>query len=223
MHMNTRNTPVFICRQICVVMKHFPVCFTVHLCTVERLNSRSNGATPAPIVLMLQEVPLPLEPIYNNIIGYADIFDDMHFEIEFTIHSWPSGDWASIFQCGTANMERYPGLFLHPYSGVDGNANEGLYVMVSDGNGNNVGGLMGDALDLYIPYHVVVDWTQSWFTVVVNDETLYDGAKNGHTASPSMPCYSGWPQHIAADVTITALTMWSTRMFIRFSSSHSSF
>ena len=163
--------------------------------------------------MMLQQVQLPLDPVYNTIIGYVDVLDDMHFEIEFTIHSWPSGDWASIFQCGTANMERYPGLFLHPYSGVDGNSREGLYIEVSDSGSSNerVGGTMGDALDLNVPYHVVIDFTQSWFTVVVNDNTIYDGAKNEHSVSHAMPCYSGWPQHIAADVTITALNMWSTQ------------
>ena len=159
---------------------------------------------------MLQQVSLPVDPVYDTIIGYVDVLDDMHFEIEFTIHSWPSGDWGNIFQCGTTNMERYPGIFLHPNSGVDGNAKKGLYVEVSDNISNQVGGLMGDALDLNVSYYVVVDFTQSWFTVVVNGDTLYDGTKNVHSANHMIPCYSSFPQHTAANVTITSLTMWST-------------
>ena len=162
--------------------------------------------------MMLQQEQLPLVPVYDTIIGYVDILDDMHFEIEFTIHSWPSGDWGSIFQCGTANMERYPALFLHPYSGVDGNSREGLYIEVSDSGSSSerVGGTMGEALNLNVPYHVVVDFSQSWFTVVVNGRNIYNSVKNAHSVSHAMPCYSGWPQHIAADVTITTLNMWTT-------------
>ena len=160
----------------------------------------------------LDEVQLPLVPVYDNIVGYTDILDDVHFDIEFTIHSWPSGDWANIFQCGTENMERYPGLFIHPDSGIDGDSDEGLHVMVADGDGNKVGGLMGDALSLETLYHVEVHFTQSWYTVVVNDETLYDGAKAAHPTTYHMPCYSSFPQHSAADVTITALSMSSSML-----------
>ena len=151
---------------------------------------------------------LPLVPVYDTIVGYANILDDIHFEIDFTIHSWPSGDWGNIFQCGTANDIRYPGLFIHPDSGIEGDAQEGLYVQVTGGSN---AGLMGNALELNVTYHVEVDFTQSSWTVVVNNETLRDAvSKSSHSVSLHMPCYSGFPNHDAADVTITALTMRST-------------
>ena len=170
----------------------------------------AQSATPAPTSSMLQNVDLPLEPTFGSIIGYVDVSDEMYLQIDFTIHSWPSGDWGNIFQCGTENSERYPGLFIHPNSGVDGDVYEGLFVMVNSNDGKWVGGLMGDALSLDTLYHVEVHFTQSWYTVVVNDETLYDGAKAAHPTTYHMPCYSGFPYHSAADVTITALDMWTT-------------
>ena len=157
---------------------------------------------------MLEEVQLPLVPEYGKLVGYADILDDVHFEIDFTINSWPVSNWESIFQCGTAGNVRYPGLYLHPYSGVDGSTAEGLFVQVTGGSGS---GLMGDHLQLGVNYHVEIDFTQSWWTVVVNGVTLQNGeSKSSHTVTQSMPCYSGFPQHSAADVTITALMMSTT-------------
>lgn len=156
---------------------------------------------------------LPLVPVYDNIVGYVDILDDVHFEIEFTIHSWPSGDWGNIFQCGTENIIRYPIVMIHPDSSIDGDAQEGLWVQVNDGNGNDAGGMMGDALSLETLYHVEVDFTQNRLTVVINDVTLYDGDKPTHPTTYNMPCYSGFPHHSAANVTITALSM-SSSMFI---------
>ena len=171
----------------------------------------AQSATPAPTSSMLQNVDLPLEPTFGSIIGYVDVSDEMYLGIEFTIHSWPAGwSWCNIFQCGTADLERYPGLFIHASSGVDGAAFEGLLVVVNSNDGNSVGGLMGDALSLETLYHVEVYFTQSWYTVVVNNETLYDGAKGAHPTTYHMPCYSGFPYHSAANVTITALDMWTT-------------
>ena len=60
-----------------------------------------------------------------------------------------------------------------------------------------------------------VDYTQSWATVVVNGETLYDGAKNAHPVTHKMPCYSSFPNYDAADVTITALSMSSDSTLFR--------
>ena len=154
---------------------------------------------------MLEEVQLPLVPVYGKLVGYVDILDDVHFEIDFTINSWPVGDWGSIFQCGTANEVRYPGLFIHPDSGVDGAVWEGLYIVVTGV------GIMSDHLQLDVNYHVEIDFTQSWWTVVVNGETIRDGeSKSSHTVTQSMPCYSGFPHVGAADVTITALLMSTT-------------
>ena len=165
--------------------------------------------TPAPISLILQDMRLPLVPTKGNIIGYVDISDTMHLEIDFIIHAWPSGEHASIFHCGTIKEERYPALFLHQYSGVAGHQNEGLYVMVSDNDDYN-GGLMGDALELELAYHAEVEFTQSWFTVVLNGKILYDGTKTQHDRNQAVPCYASFLYYEPANITITNLSMWAT-------------
>ena len=143
---------------------------------------------------------LPIVPKYGNIIGYADILDDVYFEIEFTIHSLPSSDWANIFQCGTENSERYPGLFIHQ---------ERLFVTVTTNDGNSAGGLMGSALSLDTLYRVDVHFTQNYYSVAVNDQPLFDGPKGPHSTTYRVPCYATFPYHKAADITISALSMSS--------------
>ena len=152
---------------------------------------------------MLTEVQLPLVPATNTIVGYADILDDIHFEIDFTINSWLSTDWFfNVFQCGTNNIERFPGIF------VPRNGNDGFHISVGGASGS---GLMGGALELGVNYHIEIDFTQSSWTVVVNGNTLRNAvAKSSHSVTRNMPCYSGFPYHKPADVTITALTMTST-------------
>lgn len=148
--------------------------------------------------------------MYDTIVGYVDILDEVHFEIEFTIHSWPIGDWGNIFQCGNKDDERYPALSLHPNSGVDGNSYEGLYVAVS-GDDRYVGGIMGDYLKLDISYRVDVVFTQDSFTVIANNEILQDAVyKRTHTVRYNVPCYCSFPDYQAANVTITTLFMTST-------------
>jgi len=152
---------------------------------------------------VLTEVQLPLVPAYGAIVGYADILDDIHFEIDFTINAWPTTDWFfNVFQCGTNNIERFPGIF------TPRNGNDGFHISVAGASGN---GLMGGALELNVNYHVEIDFTQSSWTVVVNGETLRNAvSKSSHSVTRNMPCYSGFPYHRPADVTITALTMTST-------------
>jgi len=174
----------------------------------------SSPTSPAPTSMMLQDVQLPFNPSADSIIGYVDVLDNMHFEMDFTIQSWPSGTWASIFKCGAGdiNHQRYPGLWLHQNSGVIGAGNEGLYVRVRDDivTTTKVGSSLGEALHLDTAYHVEVDFTQSWFTVVLNGQTVYDGAKGVHTLRHRVPCWASTLGHNVADVTITNLAMWST-------------
>ena len=91
-------------------------------------------------------------PKYGTIVGYTDILDEVHFEIEFMIHSWPNHLWGNIFQCGNTSWGGYPALFLHPNSGVDGAAQQGLYVMVS-GDDVNFGGCQ---MKCCLYWHVLV-------------------------------------------------------------------
>lgn len=154
--------------------------------------------------MMLQDVQLPFNPTSDRIIGYVDILDDMHFEMDFVIHSWPSGTWASVFKCGPGedNRQRYPGLWLH-------RDREGLLVQVMDEDAV-VGGMRADSLALDTAHHVEVDFTQNWFTMVLNGETLYDDAKDfEHTVRHHVPCWASALWKDVADVTITNLVLSS--------------
>lgn len=180
-------------------------CIVPESCSCPTTTAPTTIPTTAPSAMMLQDVYLPLQPQWNKLLGYIDVLNDMHFEIEFTIHSWPS-DLGGIIQCGTTDEEGYPVLI------VSSNANNGLYVMVSDPGTSN-GGFMGEALELNVTYHVEVNFTQSWLTVVMNGQTLFNDTKTAHSLHQAMPCYASnqFTSSITpADVTITNLSMWST-------------
>ena len=163
---------------------------------------------------MLLEKTEPFEPRYGTIIGYVDVLDHMHLEMDMIIHSFPSNDWGNILQVGIQNGDRYPILMIHPESDNSGHPNKGFYVVVKDGSGLPAyGGSMGDALVRNQQYHIELDFTQTRFTVVVNGETLFDDIKTEHTHQKDMPCYSGFPVHSAADVTVSNLIMWSSDLF----------
>ena len=156
---------------------------------------------------MLDEVQLPLVPVKDTIVGYVDVLDHMHFEMELSIHSWPSS-FDNIIDCGADNGDRYPSLYIHRDAGKEGDAQQGLYVAVKD-DGLNVARYFGAALELNRTYVVEVEFTQSWLTLVVDGETVWEGAKKAHLTSHTVPCYCSNPWNDAADVTITALSMES--------------
>ena len=163
---------------------------------------------------MLLEKTEPFEPKYGSIIDYVDVLDHMHLEMDMIIHSFPSNDWGNILQVGIENGDRLPALMIHPEADNSGHPLKGFYIVVKDGPGMPAsGGMMGDALALNQMYHIELDFTQTHFTVVVNGQTLFDDVKTEHTHHEDMPCYSGFPVHSAADVTISNLIMWSSDLF----------
>ena len=79
-----------------------------------------------------------LKPSKSNEIGRIDILDEMHFEMDITIHSIPSSGWANVFHATPSGSnccnvgDRMPGIWLDPRSGT----NAFLVVWDSNGNGN---------------------------------------------------------------------------------------
>ena len=67
---------------------------------------------------LMLSVPEAFNPSKNKIIGYIDVLDEMHIEMDVLIHSFPT-KWGSVFHCTTGqNWPRLPGIFLHAVSTV---------------------------------------------------------------------------------------------------------
>ena len=163
--------------------------------------------TKSPTVLMLQELE-PFVPSYGTMLGYIDILNEMYLELYFTVHSLPSG-WYNMFHCGTSNVQRLPSIFIL--------GSAGFYVMIADGvieNGGIAGGDLGfGALSLNHTYHMEVMFNQSWFSVDVDGETIFEESKSNHSLYDTTPCYASFPNDPVANVTIFNLTMWSTEAY----------
>jgi len=146
-----------------------------------------------------------ITPVAGQQVGSIDIGDNMHFAMDVTINSFPTGDWASVFQCGTSNSDRWPGIFVHPDSGIEGDSQQGFFVQVTGGSS---AGSMGDALATGQTYHLDVDYTQNWWVVRVDGETIRSKSKSAHSTRDSVPCYASASfSHGNADVLIENLVV----------------
>jgi len=155
----------------------------------------------AEVLLLIEDA---IVAVGGQQVGSIAIGDNMHFDMDVTINSLPSGDWASVFQCGTSNDDRYPGIFVNDNSGREGHAQEGFYVVVSGGGAHAT----GDALAAGQTYHVDVDYTQNWWVVRVDGETVVSVSKSAHSTRDSVPCYvSANFLHGNADVLIENLVV----------------
>jgi len=129
-----------------------------------------------------------ITPESGKQVGSIAIGDNMHFAMDVTINSFPTHSlYVSVFQCGTSNWDRWPGIFLHQYSAVEGNSNQGFWVQVTGGSSS---GHMGDALATGQTYHLDVDYTQNWWVVRVNGEIITSASKSAHSTRDSVPCYA---------------------------------
>jgi len=147
------------------------------------------------------------QPTASNIIGYIAIGEEMHFEMDVTIHSIPTSGWGSVFHCGSENIIRMPGIWLHDQSGTDGAGQEGFYTTWRDGDNNDK--IQTDHLTVGQTYHLEIDITESLFTVTQDGVVQYSGEKADHTTYDSMVCYASDPWHDAADVTLSNIVVWS--------------
>jgi len=58
----------------------------------------------------------PFQPTKGSVVGYIAIEEEMHIELDISVHSIPGSTWESVFHCATENAERLPGIWLHPNS-----------------------------------------------------------------------------------------------------------
>jgi len=162
-----------------------------------------------PVVVLDEAGPLDVER--GERIGAVDIVDDMQFEMDIVINSWPTG-WGNIFSCGEEKTDRYPLVMIHKLSGDVGAYQEGFFVQFRDGADGTPTNptFMGDALELNVPYHLEIELTQSRFLVLLDGKPIFDGAKEPHSHHDQVPCWASSDGFPAGDVTISNVLITST-------------
>jgi len=131
-------------------------------------------------------MPGPIDVERDNIIGFVDILDEMHFEMDFTISAWPTWNgWGGIFQCGSTSDDRYPLVMIEQES-----PSLGFYTWFRDGAGYSTkGGYSGgDGLELNTAYHLEIDFTQSELIVSLDGVVVVQKAKSPHNLHSQVPC-----------------------------------
>ena len=136
----------------------------------------------------------------GNIIGHIAIYENMHFEMDVQIKSFPDHDgWVSIFHCGQDDYQRFPGVWIHK------NAKIGFYIRFSDQDDWDRGTGTFDDLVANQWYHLEIDVTKTTFRVTVDGVVKYDERKSRHNVYDDMVCYLGDPWYDAADVEVKNL------------------
>ena len=152
------------------------------------------------ILLMKME---SFQPLQNSTIGFIDILDEMHIEMDIVIHSFPS-DWANIIHCTPdGNYPRLPGIWIHSNSATG----RGFHVKFSNDDDANYGPSTGDTLIVAESYHFEMDITQSTHQVTVNGEVKVNETVATHDSYilENITCYASDPWYDAANVTISNL------------------
>jgi len=138
-----------------------------------------------------------ITPEAGKQVGSIAIGDNMHFAMDVTINSFPTNGHDSVFQCGTSNNDRWPGIFTYQ-TGI-------FYVQVKGGSS---AGNMGDVMATGQTYHLDVDYTQNWWVVRVDGEIIRSASKSAHSTRDSVPCYASANfGHGNADVLIENLVV----------------
>ena len=127
--------------------------------------------------------PGPLTPIDGHRIGYVDLTDEMHFEMDIKVNSIPSSDLCNVIYL-------YPvfRIFIHPSSGQQGGTVQGFYLRYPTGT-SDTGIYVGDALVAGQTYHLEVDVTQNWVRIQIDGEIEIDSSKVSHTTKEDLPLY----------------------------------
>lgn len=147
----------------------------------------------------------PFQPTKGSVVGYITIEEEMHIELDITVHTYPESNWESVFHCGTENAERLPGIWLHPKS-VD----QGFLTCWSHAEKSN-DCKWDEPLTLNQTYHLEIDITSTLYTITRDGVQQYNGTKQDHTTYDSLACYASnpWASEGAADVTLSNIKIWS--------------
>merc|ERR1712242_272041 len=150
----------------------------------DNFNIRSIGVSVSNEAML--SMPRPIDVERDNIIGFVDILDEMHFEMDFTINAWPTWNgWGGIFQCGSTSDDRYPLVMIEQES-----PSLGFYTWFRDGAGYSTkGGYSGGVgLELNAAYHLEIDFTQSELIVSLDGVVVVQKAKSPHNLHSQVPC-----------------------------------
>lgn len=130
----------------------------------------------------------------------------MHFEMDIEVHSFPN-NWSNILYCGTSEYG-FPGIYIHPDSGTDGNSEEGFTIQWSTVD-NERARNHTDYINIGETYHLQIDVTQGWLKITLDDEVHYNAAKARHTTPDNVPCWMSSPWDDVANVTVSNLRVYS--------------
>merc|ERR1712152_104789 len=109
------------------------------------------------------------QPEKGDVIGRLDIYQNMHFEMDVLIKSFPDHNgWVSIFHCGQDDYQRFPGIWIHK------NAKIGFYIRFSDQDDWDRGTGTFDDLVVNQWYHLEIDVTETSFRVTVDGVVKYN-------------------------------------------------
>jgi len=156
--------------------------------------------------------PGPITPIKGNQVGTTAIVDEMHIEMDITVHSIPttSTDWAHVFAIGP---DWQTSLWIHPTAGDAGSSKQGWYLRFQNNQDQSLG---DEPLVENTNYHFEMDFTQSRIWVTINDRNVWDKSANSHRNEASTAIWMSHGGWAAADVTITNfvvstdLSCWAT-------------
>jgi len=144
----------------------------------------------------------------GGVLGYYDIADTMHFELDITLNSWNTGGgWNNVIH-GSPNDhdccnvgDRMPGIWLSN----SGSETKGFYMMFDHSQDGDPYFWTNTAVTVGNTYHVTMDVNQTWFTVTVDGVTIKDESKPSHPTYTNVKLYASDPWYTSADVTITNL------------------
>ena len=173
----------------------------------------------SPAFALLLHEPGPISGINNN-IGDIDIYDTMRYELDIRIDSLPSASsqWGHILWCGNANNIRMPLIAVHHTFGSVNSTVPGFHIKYSTTNSwNDPNGVtsMGADLSMIIgqTYHVVIDITQNWMSVLIDGVSVYNKSKTPHTLYQNQTCGAPSPWGASNYATLSNIIISTGTMF----------
>ena len=146
-----------------------------------------------------------IDPTFDNKIDTIEFGDSMYYEMDIKVNSIQSyRRWANIFQCGNADLDRRPGIWIHPDADDQNSPWKGFHIAISTNSNSNIHRNPGDALVVGTTYNIIIEITQTSWTIKIDGVTRLSETKNSHTTG-NVDCYVSDPWYGAADVEISNL------------------
>lgn len=120
------------------------------------------------------------------------------------MHGKNCNEWENILHVGSQNMERSPGIWLHPKSMK-------LHVRLSDTSSNNTGYDPNMELQKGKFYKIKLQSIDSEVRLVINGKVQRLSTDVYHVARYKCPVFVSDPWHTAANATITDLKIFAPK------------